>query len=76
MICPWNRPEVGRNHVVNYRSFKEFARKRYSRHYRGVMQTVWSGPEPFIDVLQGKAENKGKGDVVGCFKAVFDRWEE
>lgn len=76
MICPWNRPEVGRNHVVNYQSFKGYAKKKYSRHYKGVMQTVWSGPEPFIEMLKGKVENKGKGDVVGCFKAVFDRWDQ
>lgn len=71
MICPWNRPDVAIGQVVNYRTFKATAPPSYADNFTGVIQTVWTNADNFMDYFSGKLEEK-RGSTVGCFKALFE----
>ena len=46
--------------------------------YYGMMQTVWSGTDQFIDAFYGKqpANADGRGNPADGFKALFKRIDE
>jgi hypothetical protein len=55
-------------------SFRETATKEMKDRYQGMMQTVWSGPEAFLDEYYGR--KKPVKDTLEtstrCFKVLFD----
>lgn len=75
MICPWNRPDVAVAQVVNYRTFKATAPASYKDKFNGLIQTVWTNADNFMDYYSGKTEEK-RGSSVGCFKALFDAMDK
>jgi hypothetical protein len=41
-------------------------------HFRGVIQTIWSGSDDFLDRFYGRKSDKNEKSEVSCFKALFD----
>jgi hypothetical protein len=70
LMCPWNRPEVAKTQVADYRKYKQTGDRKVTGRYHGLMQTVWTGTDNFLDLFAGKAQEK-KGNTVECFKALF-----
>lgn len=76
LTCPWNRPEVGVRQVRDMATLRENSTREVRMRLRGVIQTVWSGADSFMNGLaaykRGEDVTKnGKSDVV-CFVKVFD----
>lgn len=71
MMCPWNRPEVARTQVADYRKYKQSGDRRKTRRYHGFIQTVWTGTDNFLDLLAGKSEEK-KGSTAQCFRTLYE----
>lgn len=71
MMCPWNRAEVARTQVDDYRKYRQTGERRNSRRYHGFIQTVWTGTDNFLDLLAGKTEEK-KGSTAQCFRTLFE----
>jgi hypothetical protein len=74
MMCPWNRPEVAKTQVADYRKYKASGDRRETRNHHGFIQTVWTGTENFLDMFYGKTEEK-KGSTVQCFKTLFSEMD-
>lgn len=70
LMCPWNRPEVAKTQVADYRKYKQTGDRKVTGRYHGLMQTVWTGTDNFLDLFAGKAQEK-KGNTVECFKTLF-----
>ncbi|MBL9134268.1 MAG: family 20 glycosylhydrolase [Verrucomicrobiales bacterium] len=76
VTCPWNRPEVGVRQVRDMMELRENSTREVRGRLRGVVQTVWSGAETFMNGLAAHRRGEevakgGKSDVV-CFVKVFD----
>lgn len=71
MMCPWNRPEVAKTQVADYRKYKQSGDRRNTRRYHGFIQTVWTGTDNFLDLLAGKSEEK-KGSTAQCFRTLYE----
>ena len=41
-------------------------------HFKGMVQTVWSGAGSFLDLYYGRVPDNSEKSTVKCFKALFD----
>lgn len=69
LMCPWNKPDVAKAQVADHIAFRNTARRKTARRYRGFMQTVWVGADAFMDAFKGLTK-EGKGSSVDCFKTL------
>ncbi|HUX96899.1 MAG TPA: hypothetical protein VMV47_14285 [Bacteroidales bacterium] len=42
-----------------------------AEHFKGIVQTVWSGAGPFLDRYYGRIPDDTDKSSVKCFKAFF-----
>ena len=58
--------------------FRKYATSTMKPRYYGMMQTVWSGTDAFIDGFYGKsaADARGRQSPADAFKAMFSRINE
>ncbi len=75
ITCPWRKPEVAVVQVQDMHGFRGSATKEMKPMYQGVMQTIWSGNEDFLDEYYGRKASKNAKDSVNtqsnCFRAAF-----
>lgn len=72
IICPWNKAEVTRAQVADYRVFQKALRPEVARKYKGVMQTVWTSTEVFLDTFYGVKPEEGRSKgTVESFNTLF-----
>jgi hypothetical protein len=79
VICPWRKPAVATTELQEMLELREQSTPQMKGHLLGVMQTVWSSADGFMDEVAGKrppVERKGRrgggGSEGECFKALFD----
>jgi hypothetical protein len=79
--CPYRIPEVGVQQVQDMIKFRNSSANEMKDRFQGVVQTVWSDAESFIDGFYGKIPPKPRKHNNefssshtdwNCFKAVFD----
>ncbi len=75
VTCPWRNPAVGTQQVDDMANFRSTATSEMKENFYGIMQTVWSGPDNFIEGYYGKKKDEkgGSNTAWHCFEAVFDR---
>jgi N-acetyl-beta-hexosaminidase len=54
ITCPWRRPEAASQQVKDMLEYRNSATKVMKERYQGMMQTVWSGAEDFMDEFYGR----------------------
>lgn len=71
--CPWRRPTISKAQVSDMINFRETATKEVRENYQGIVQTVWSGADNFLDGFYGNKKDTEGGDNTdwNSFKAVF-----
>lgn len=77
ITCPWDKPEVALQQYEQFREFKETAHPKMASRYRGMMQTIWTSAENFLDVYYGnvEADERQQGQV-DCFNQLFGEMEK
>lgn len=74
VTCPWNNPHSGVLQVRDMAKNKENANAKIRRNLRGIVDTVWSDADSFIDeyysLIKGAAPKKDS--QAQCFIQVFD----
>lgn len=75
ITCPWRIPAVGEQQVADMVNFRLTATPAIKENFQGIMQTVWSGPDNFIEGYYGKKKDDkgGTNTAWHCFEAVFDK---
>ena len=72
ITCPWRNPSIAIEQTKDIFRFRKSATEIMQPRFRGVMQTVWSGAESFMDEYY---KEQGKPPVnntsASCFKAMF-----
>jgi hypothetical protein len=76
--CPWRNPPVALAQVADMVSFRKDATPEMRDNFQGMIQTVWSGPENFLDGFYGKLKDKEAGENTpwNCFRAMYDKMKE
>ena len=75
ITCPWNRPSLALIQTDDMINFKKTASKEMQPHFYGMMQTVWSGADNFLDgyYADKKDEHGGNNTAWNCFKTMFKK---
>jgi hypothetical protein len=78
VTCPWNNPGTATMQLQDTLKFRERSTRAMKGRFLGMVQTVWSGSESFMDqyygrrpAVEGKKKNSGNSDVK-CFKTLFE----
>lgn len=74
ITCPWNDPSVAVIQTNDMINFKKTSSKEMQPHFYGMMQTVWSDTENFLDGFYGNKPDRNGGDKTPwkCFTEMFD----
>lgn len=71
IACPWRKTDVAEAQVKMIQDFRQNSPKKMKSHFKGMMHTVWSSAESFMDTYSGKTENTDKiGNQADTFKAM------
>lgn len=73
--CPWRTPAVALMQLQDMISFRRGSTPAMSNNFGGMIQTVWSGAEHFLDGFYGRRTepNAGVNTQWDCFRTLFDQ---
>jgi hypothetical protein len=81
--CPWNRSNVAVVQVDDMIRSRKYATREVKPNFYGVVETVWSGPAPFLDGYYGRTPKMAKPNTNkpaaesdtpwNTFKVMFDK---
>ena len=72
IACPWRKPEVAKEQVAMMYSFKQNSTPEMAEKYLGVMHTVWSSAESFLEEYYNpNSDQKTNGSQVECFRSMI-----
>ncbi len=71
VACSWRKPQVARDQVKMMNELKQNATPEMKENLLGVMHTVWSSAENFMEAYaKHKATDIDIESDVACFKAM------
>lgn len=75
VTCPWRMPELAVTQTEDMISFKAQSTPEMQMHFKGMMQTVWSGATSFLDEFYGVTKDEKAGDNTpwNCFRKMYER---
>ncbi len=85
LTCPWRRPAVAAAQAEDMVRFRKYATTLMKDRYYGMVQTVWSGSEAFLDGFYGVSSAEAANTVSSenkdfsawnTFKALYSRMNE
>jgi hypothetical protein len=78
VTCPWRQPLVAVAQVEDMVKFREYANKDIKGRYLGIVQTVWSGPDAFMDGFYGRKPDPEAGENTpwNTFRTMHSRINE
>jgi type 1 glutamine amidotransferase len=74
VTCPWNNPKSGVLQVRDMAKTRDNANGKIRGNLQGIVETVWSGADSFIDEYYGlmKGATPKKESQAQCFIQVFE----
>lgn len=75
ITCPYRNPEVAKTQLHMMLGFKEHATPETKENYQGMMQTIWTSNENFLDYYYGRKQfdtEANRGNYVECFNTLFE----
>lgn len=77
ITCPWDKPRVAQEQIEQMISFKHTVNSTLSDRYLGIMQTIWTSAENFLDQYEGKVElSERQRGQLDTFKTVLEKLSE
>jgi len=75
LSCPWRKPQVASGQVDDLLNFRAHSSWVMKSRYQGILQTVWSNAEIFLDGFYADKpdEQGGTNTPWNCFKLTFDK---
>lgn len=75
VTCPWRNPEVAAIQLADMHSFRKTSAPEMRDRFQGIVQTVWSDAQTFLDGFYSNASDPETGDNTAwnSFKKVFPR---
>ena len=73
VTCPWRKAEVAQAQLAQTLSYRAHTTPVMKERFRGMIHTVWTDADSFIDIYYGIKQNEdAQGNQVACFNALFD----
>lgn len=71
--CPWRNGDIAVKQLDMMVKLRENATKAMKENYQGMIQTVWTSSENFMDYYYGIKEqpDKDRGDQAACFRDLY-----
>jgi hypothetical protein len=71
---PWRTPANALAQLNDMLSFRKGSTPEMKQYFQGMVQTVWSPAQAFLDEFYGKSKNQdaGPNTQAACFRALFD----
>ncbi len=78
LSCPWRKSDVAIEQVNMLNNFIENSSDIMAEKYKGVIQTVWSPTESFVDFYRGldKVKDERTEETAQCFKSLVEVWNK
>lgn len=75
---PWRTPANALAQLNDMLSFRKGSTPEMKQYFQGMVQTVWSPAQAFLDEFYGKSKNPytGPNTQAACFRALFDAIRE
>jgi hypothetical protein len=72
--CPWRNGDLATQQLDMMVNLRKNATLATKDNYQGMIQTVWTSSENFMDYYYGIKEqpDKDRGDQAGCFKELLE----
>jgi hypothetical protein len=72
--CPWRDPALAITQLQDMIAYRHSAKKQVKSKYKGMIQTVWSRPNVFINGFYQNSRDPQEGDNTpwNCFRQLFD----
>ena len=75
ITCPYRKADVATTQMHMMLGFRENATPETKENYQGMMQTIWTSAENFLDYYYGRKQfdmESNRGDYVECFNTLFE----
>ncbi|MDR2038261.1 MAG: family 20 glycosylhydrolase [Bacteroidales bacterium] len=69
--CPWRKPQLATVQLNDMLRFRQQSVKETARHFRGMIQTVWSGADSFLKSYYDKETYKKEESDATCLKQLI-----
>jgi N-acetyl-beta-hexosaminidase len=83
ITCPWNKPEIAVLQTEDMARFRKYAPAQIKENYYGMMQTVWSDANSFMDGFYGAAKpnpttstNTTQTTAWDTFRVMYKKMDE
>jgi len=76
LSCPWNKYQVAEKQIEAMITIPENSNKIAAERYKGILQTIWSPAETFLDAYYDTKNVPGEVSDVSCIKEVIKRFKE
>jgi hypothetical protein len=78
VTCPWRMPQVAVVQVEDMVKFREYASKDMKGRFYGIVQTVWSDPNAFMDGFYGRKPDPEAGENTpwNSFRTMYVRIDD
>lgn len=73
--CPWQDATVALQQSADMVNFRRDATEEMRENYQGIVQTVWSGAQDFLDGFYSRKKDK-ENTAWNCFNAVFPKSDQ
>jgi hypothetical protein len=71
VTCPWNNADAAVLQVRDMIRFREQSTPLMKDRFQGIVQTIWSGTDNFLDNFYGRKTSENSNTDVNCFKALY-----
>ncbi len=69
--CPWRKPQIALQQVDDMIHFRQHSNPEMSRHFQGIIETVWSGADSFLEAYYNPTTYKQEvSDAVTVKKLI------
>jgi N-acetyl-beta-hexosaminidase len=72
ITCPWRNADNAVQQTKDMYRFRSVATGEMKDRYLGMMQTIWSGAEQFLNEYYSTKAADGKSSQAACFKSLFE----
>jgi hypothetical protein len=74
ITCPWRNPAIAVTQTNDMLNYRQTATNAMKENYLGMMQTVWSDTDSFLDGFYNKKKDNEGGENTpwSCFRTMFD----
>lgn len=74
--CPWRKPEVALKQLDDMKRFREQSGAQMKSRFQGIIETVWSGADRFLDSYYNPDTYKKEGSEAVVIKKLIEAYKD